>query len=174
MTFMEYVTQRGITLLPWQGAAAHAFLSRMVLYPTRVRGKTFLAELLLDYINEHGNDLPVTLVGNQAMNDWDATWKDGDIPTWFDKSAMAYTKSIGAYAERWNSIGLLENCKQFYGLFDHYGTVGRGHTRVLITQPYRKHDGAAKLLAHELGIHLARPREHGPWEPSTYYYEFHP
>lgn len=55
MTFEEFAEEKEIRLQPWQRIAATKFLKEMYKYRGSATGKTFLINLLSDFISEHGN-----------------------------------------------------------------------------------------------------------------------
>ena len=55
MTFEEYLSKKGITLLPWQKEASDAFLKVMYCNKGSAAGKIFLLDQLYDFIERYGN-----------------------------------------------------------------------------------------------------------------------
>lgn len=54
--FTEYLEDKDVKLLPWQKKAATEFLKSVRTQQQGGSGKTFIARLLLDFIQTHGND----------------------------------------------------------------------------------------------------------------------
>lgn len=59
MTFEDYCKNKNITLMDWQKDAVKAFLEKTYYYRERASGKTFLCNLLSDFIYEHGNNFEI-------------------------------------------------------------------------------------------------------------------
>lgn len=59
MSWEEYLKHRKIGLSAWQAEAADAILDVLCARAECLtqKGKTFLFETLLDYINKHGNEI---------------------------------------------------------------------------------------------------------------------
>ena len=59
LTFEKWLEEKGLTLHPWQKQASDAFFR--VLYAQRGKavGKTLLADLMLEFVNRHGNEFEV-------------------------------------------------------------------------------------------------------------------
>lgn len=55
ITFEKFIEEKKIELRPWQAEAALMFLTAMYRHRDRASGKTFLMDVLSDFINEHGD-----------------------------------------------------------------------------------------------------------------------
>ena len=56
MKFSDYLEDKGIVLKSWQMMAARQFLNMVGLHQQSATGKTFLMNVLRDFLNEHGNN----------------------------------------------------------------------------------------------------------------------
>jgi len=115
------------------------------------------------------------ILGHAAMKAWRKNFKQHKFPRWFSKACKAYVLSREPL-ENVNDVWdwCWECSRYFPGLFDHYGTIGRGANRPVITQPYGDHTEMAIDFATAIGAVLRTPRKRGVWAPETSYYEFHP
>jgi hypothetical protein len=113
--------------------------------------------------------------GHQAMKAWRKNFQQHKYPRWFSKACKAYVLSRDPMKDARNVWDWCWECSRYFpGLFDHYGTIGTGANRPVITQPYGDHVEAAIDFAVAIGAVLRTPRECGVWSPETSYYEFHP
>lgn len=109
-------------------------------------------------------------MSHALMLAWDASWLPKNLPVWFKRALRARFRAT-------TPRGPFNPHAQFESnLWDHWGTVVRGKTHAVVTQPYGKfedHHREACQLAQELDCKLvAKPG--GPWHPSTSYFEFVP
>lgn len=59
--FSEYLKEKGFVLSPWQESLARGVLKMMAPHQGHSAGKTWILELLLDFVNRHGNNFEVDL-----------------------------------------------------------------------------------------------------------------
>lgn len=113
--------------------------------------------------------------GHRAMDAWRKNFQPSQYPRWFKKACRKYVQSRNpSLNSRYVHDWCWECSRHFPGLFDHYGSIGRGANRPVITQPYGDHTEVAVAFAVAIGAVLRTPRKCGVWAPETSYYEFHP
>lgn len=132
---------------------------------------------MLEFSNMSTNQV---MSGLEAIRAWDDSYQHHSVPIWFSKAARAYLKSIGVNHRRIQHNGNLPFDLDQYiepthqQVFDHWGTIGKGKLRSLVTQPYDECDDKAARVANALGCELHCPRHNGPWHPLSRYFEFRP
>lgn len=113
--------------------------------------------------------------GHYAMESWDRTWRPGKIPVWLRKNIRRWAIRNGKWvAGPVTAFGrTIPESFLPWELFDHWGSVRRGNVRVLVAQPYHRHDKIAVEWAMKMGCRFEYFRP-GPWHEKTHCYIFSP
>jgi len=66
LTFEKWMEEKGLTLHPWQKQASDVFFRVLYAQKGKAVGKTLLADLMLEFVNRHGNEfeLPTRPAGS--------------------------------------------------------------------------------------------------------------
>lgn len=106
--------------------------------------------------------------GWSACIAWDKTFKPHHLPLWAKKKLRQKAIAAGTWIPHTRPHSLLDR-----DLFDHWGSVKRGTTRALVSQPYCDPDELAQQWAEEMDCTLESFRP-APWAAAACCYIFTP
>jgi len=65
--FTEYLKEQGIELVPWQEQAAIDFLKNVEQNQGMASGKTFVVQMLFDFVQTHGNAFELDISNDKMI-----------------------------------------------------------------------------------------------------------
>ena len=109
--------------------------------------------------------------GYEAMKAWDKSYSNHHLPQWIKKAIRRDGAMMEPYQGRVAKI--VGACFTFWPCveFDHWGTIKRNGSIIVITQPFHRNDAGAKEFAERCGCELEITVP-GPWHPDTVMYSY--